>query len=149
MGTNTQPCSTPVCTTQLSYFFSDMTSAFIPSCRCLTKCTNLGGQPNFVKIFHIASRLTESKAFVKSIKTMYNGLCCSLHVSCNCLGVNTMSVVLLPLRKPHWDSERVSSAIDSTSLFKRILDKTLPAVDNNEIPLQFPQSLCHPFFSRL
>ena len=52
-----------------------------------------------------------------------------------------MSVVLLPLWKPHWDSERVSSAIDSTSLFKRTLDKTLPAVDNNEIPRQFPRFL--------
>ena len=118
-----------------------MTSAFITSCRCLTRFTNLGGQPTFVKIFHIASRLTESKAFVKSIKATYSGLCCFLHFSCNCLRVNAMSMVLLLLRKPHWDSERVSSAIDCTSLFKRILDKTLPAVDNNEIPRQFPQSL--------
>ena len=128
-----------------------MTSAFIPLCRCLTKFTNLGRQPNFVKIYHIASRLTESKAFVKSMKTMYNGLCCSLHFSCNCLKVNTMSVLLLPLWnviwKPHWDSEKSSSAVVSTSLFKRkiILGKILLAVDNNEIPCQFPQSLLSPF----
>ena len=56
-----------------------------------------------------------------------------------------MFVVLLPLWKPHWDSERIFSAIESTSLFKRILDKALPAVDNNEIPRQFSQSLLSPF----
>ena len=37
------------------------------------------------------SLLTRSNALMRSMKAMYNGICCSLHVSCSCRRETTMS----------------------------------------------------------
>ena len=64
------------------------------------------------------SLLTRSKTFVRSIKAMYNGICCSRHFSCSWrTGENhvhsstqyLIKALLCPLmtgsaRNPHWDS---------------------------------------------
>ena len=42
---------------------------------------NFGGQPIFGRIWKRPSLLTRSNAFVRSMKAIYRGICCSLHFS--------------------------------------------------------------------
>ncbi|XP_071499232.1 EGF-like repeat and discoidin I-like domain-containing protein 3 [Diadema antillarum] len=49
-------------------------------------------------------RLTRSKAFVRSVKAMYSGFCCSRHLSCSWRSEKIMSSVDRPALKPHCDS---------------------------------------------
>ena len=50
-----------------------------------------------------ASLLTRSNALVRLMKAMYKGICCFLHLSCNCQREKIMSIVDRPARKPHCD----------------------------------------------
>ena len=70
------------------------------------------GQPRRGMIFHSPSRLTVSKALVRSTKAAYRPMFCSLHFSCICLN----TVRLLDLN-PHWLSGVFSCAIIGMSLF--------------------------------
>ena len=62
------------------------------------------GQPIFGRIWKRPSLLTRSNAFVRSMKAIYMGICCSLHFSWGWRREKTMSIVDLPARKPHCDS---------------------------------------------
>ena len=88
----TQPCLTPFVTSKGSENSpSFYTRACMPSCR--TIAMNLGGQPNLAIIFQSPSRLTVSKALVRSTNVMYRSTfsfltsllklpCCEDHVYC-------------------------------------------------------------------
>ena len=56
------------------------------------------------RIWKRPSLLTRSNAFVRSLKAIYRGICCSLHFSWSSRREKTMSIVGLPARKPHCDS---------------------------------------------
>ena len=68
-----------------------------------------GGQPRRVRIFHSPSRLTVSKALVRSTKAAYRPMFYSLHFSCICLSTKIMSAVPLLDLNPHWLSSVFSS----------------------------------------
>ena len=55
---------------------------------------NFGVQPRRASIFHSLTRLTVSKALVRSMKTAYRPMFCSLHFSCICLSTKTMSIAI-------------------------------------------------------
>ena len=65
---------------------------------------SLGGQPIFGRTLKRPCLLTRSNALVRSIKDMYNGICCSMHFYCNCRREKTMSIVDRSARKPYCDS---------------------------------------------
>ena len=65
---------------------------------------NFGGQPIFGRIWKRLSLLTRLKAFVRSMKATYKGICCSLHFSWSWRREKTVSIVDLPAQKPHCDS---------------------------------------------
>ena len=66
------------------------------------------------------------KALVRSIKAMYNGICCSRHFSCS------------------WRTEKIISTVDLSALSPR--SKYLPTLLSSDIPLQLLQSLRSPLF---
>ena len=75
---------------------------------------NLGRQPRRARIFHSPSRLTVSKALVRSTKIM--------------------SLVPLLDLNPHWPSGVFSCAIIRMSLFSKTRAKILPAIDSRVMP---------------
>ena len=91
---------------------------------------NFGGQPRRARIFHSPSRLTVSKALVKSTKAAYRPTFCSLHFSCNCLSTKIMSGVPLLDINPHWLSGVLSCAIVGMSLFSKTQAKILSAMES-------------------
>ena len=89
---------------------------------------NFGGQPRRARIFHSPSRLTASKALVRSTKAAYRPMFCSLHLSCICLSMKIMSTVPLLDLNPHWLSGVFSCATVGMSPFSKTQAKTLPAM---------------------
>ena len=146
MGTNTQPCLTPFVTPNDSETSSPtLTFAIIPVCSASISVVNLSGQPYFLSSCHSPVLPTVSNALLKSTNTMYNGRSCSMHLSCNCRRPNIISTVLrLPLM-PQCVSGTTSGVMWVDSLLRRILAKTLPAIERRNIPLKFPQSVRSPF----
>ena len=109
VGAGMSPCFTPLSTDNCSDSWPlKLTWAFILRLSCLNWSTKLGGHPNLPKVFHGASRLTVSNALVRSTKTCYEGIRCSIHVSWGCLAVKIISTVPLPERKPHCASGMTS-----------------------------------------
>ena len=95
VGANTQPCLTPMLMSKASDELpSNLTVPRDPS-------WSFGGQPIRCKMSNRPSQLTMSKAFVRSIKAMKRGLCCSQHFSCSCLREKIISTVDRFGRKPH------------------------------------------------
>ena len=71
VGARTQPCLTPLVTGKASEdSLSSRTRAIMPSWIWRTIAMNVLGQPNFSMIFQSPSRLTVSKALVKSTKVV-------------------------------------------------------------------------------
>jgi len=137
-GTRTQPCLTPVLTAK----FFDIslpctTRALIPAWNSRKKLKKCGGHPNLRRTRHSKSRLTVSKAFVRSMKAIKRSRCCSLHFSWRSLATKIISVVLRARRKPHWDS----GTTVSTTYVRRRINITwasyLPATDRKEMPRLF------------
>ena len=127
VGARTQPCFTPLVIGNGSD--TSLFSLIWPcwsSCSWMTMLRNFCGQPSRFMISHSPFLLTVSNALVRSTKVMYSPLFCSLHFSCSCLRLNTISVVLLFALKPHWLSGIWSAAMDETSLFSNTLARILP-----------------------
>ena len=51
------------------------------SWKSLTSAVNLHGQPSVARMVHRASLLTVSKALVRSMKTEFKSICCSIYFS--------------------------------------------------------------------
>ena len=91
-------------------------------------------QPGLARIFHSPSGLTVSKALVRSTKTAYRPMFCSLHFSCICLSTKIMSTVPLLDLNPHSLSGMFSCAIVGKSLFSKTRAKILPAMESRVMP---------------
>ena len=89
------------------------------------------GQPRRAKIFHSPSRLTVSKALVRSVKAAYRPMFCALHFSCICLSTKIMPTVLL---LAHWLSDVFSCAVVRISLFSKTRAKISPAMESRAMP---------------
>ena len=128
VGAMTQPCLTPVLITNgadsepLHRIVEVMSS-----CRSLTMLMNFCGHPKRHSRHHRASRLTESKAFVRS--TTFH----SHHFSCSRRATKTMSVVPLVGLKPHCDSSKTASARGRIQL-RRIRASIFPAIERRYNP---------------
>ena len=63
-----------------------------------------GRQSRHTRIFHSPSRLTITKALVRSTekKAAYKPMFCSLYFSCMCLNMKIMFMVPLLDLNPHW-----------------------------------------------
>lgn len=87
-GSITHPCFTlwKVCLTAIIEDFADMW--LWRSLRILMYNSN---HPYFDSFVQIAWRFTESKALIRSMKTIYSGCFCSLHFSRNCPAMKIMS----------------------------------------------------------
>ena len=102
VGAKTQPCLTPMLMSNASDELpSNLTVPRDPSWKDLMKLRSFGGQPIRCKMSNRPSLLTMSKAFVRSIKAMKRGLCCSQHFSCSCLREKIISTIDQFGRKPH------------------------------------------------
>lgn len=98
-----------------------LTCAVIPSWELVRTETNLAGHSSFYRIFHKILLFITSKAFVKSIKTWYRFIFCSMHFFCNCL---TKKIVYhLP-----------AMLMMLLSLSSRILYNILPTPRRRDIP---------------
>ena len=87
---------------------------------------NVEGQQRRSRIPNSPSRLTVSKALVRSRKAAYRPMFCSLHFSCMCFSTKiTCSVPLLDLNI-HCLSCLFSSAFVGMSLFSKTRAKILP-----------------------
>ena len=80
---------------------------------------NLGGQPRRARIFFSLSRMTVSKALVRSMKAAYRPMFCFLHFFCIYLSTKIMSTVPPLALNPHWLSGVFSCAIVAVSLLSR------------------------------
>lgn len=123
-----------------------MTLALVPVWRAQRTDINVGGQPNFVRMLQSNVLYTESNALAKSTKIMYSGVSCSLHFTCNCLAIESTSMVLRSFRKPHCDSGGASLQICCSCLASINLVRTLPAVESREIPRLLPHMAVSAFF---
>ena len=110
--------------------------------------TNLLGRPYYLKSFQrvILSKL--SKAFPKSTKFMYRGLCHSTHCSTMILSVAMWSVQDLSFLNPACSFLSCLSRAPWI-LSSMIRHRTLLGMDNSIIPLQFLHSLWLPFLGSL
>ena len=108
----------------------------------------LFGIPYDPIIFHKVFLWTLSKAFLKSIKLMNNGMFHSILCSMIFLKVNIWSVHPRPFLKPACSSLSLVS-ITSSILARMILQKTLLGTDSNVTPLQLSQFCKSPFFGIL
>ena len=84
--------------------------------------------------FHSPSRLTVSKALVRSTKAAYRLMFCSLHFYCICLSTKIMSTVSLLDLNPHWLSGVFSCAIVWINLFSEMRAKIVPAMESRVMP---------------
>ena len=105
VGARTYPCLTPLRMSKgLEELPLNCTVPFMSVWKDSIMLCNFGGQPIFGRIWKRSSLLTRSNAFVRSMKAIYRGICCSLHFSWSWRREKTMSIVDLPARKPHCDS---------------------------------------------
>ena len=91
-GASTQPCLVPLAISKSpNTSLSSMTCPCMPLWKDCMILTNFSGQPIFLSTCQSPSLFTESKALVRSTKTMYRSRFCSLHFSCICLAAKIMS----------------------------------------------------------
>ena len=107
--------------------------AVMSSSRSLTMLMNFCGHAKRHSRHHRASRLKESKAFVRSAKAKCSCWCCSPHFSCSRRATKTMSVVPLVGLKPHCDSSKTASARGRIQL-RRIRASIFPAIERRYNP---------------
>ena len=72
---------------------------------------SLAGQNTLSRILSRPSLLTRSKAYVRSVKAIYNDIFCSLHFSCSCFS-EIMSMADISALKLHCDSEEVCKGLN-------------------------------------
>ena len=108
----------------------------------------LDGMPYLLIINHRLSLWTESNAFSKSMKLMYNADCHSIDYSMIFLNMKICSVVPLPGRKPACSCLSFNST-PIRILSITILPMTLLTTDSSVIPRQFLHSFRFPFFGSL
>ena len=127
----TQPCLTSLhIGNVLDMEPSNWTLAFMFSWNAIWTESSVSGQPNSLSILYKPDRLTASKALVRSMKTTYSGRDCPTLSSWCCISENSVSDIL---RKAHWLSGRILSAIWRT-LCKKRRAKTFP---------QYTKGRCH------
>ena len=82
VGARTRHCLTPL---RMSKGFEDLplncTVHFMFVWKDSIMVCNFGGQPIFGRIWKRSSLLTRSNAFMRSMKAICRGVCCSLHFS--------------------------------------------------------------------
>ena len=146
IGARTQPCLTPLRISNGSEKLPlNCAVPFLSVWKYTIMLCSLGGQPIFGRTLKRLSLLTRSNALVRSMKAMYNGICCSPHFSCNCRRETIMSIVDRSARKPYCDSGQIRSA----SFWRRISmtrANTLPTMLRREMPLKLLQSFLSPLF---
>ena len=99
VGARTQPCLTPLWISNGSEELPlNCTVPPVSVWKDSTMLCSLGGQPIFGRILNRPSRLTRSNAFVRSMKAMYKGVCCSLHFSCSYRSEVAIEVILLTVQ---------------------------------------------------
>jgi hypothetical protein len=92
-----------------------------------------------MRILYKASLLTESYAFLKSIKSWCTASLCS-HFFSSIWRIQNIWSVVDPLRRnPHWWSPIIFSAY-GINLQSRMLDKILYVVGKSDMPLHLLQS---------
>jgi len=105
-----QPCLTPICTWKpLKVSPLRVTQAFVTSWNSRKTETKWWEQSNLQSIWYSRGWFTVSNSFVRSTNARCRSQCCYPHFSCRNLAANIMRIVLLPLRKPDWDSSTVPS----------------------------------------
>ena len=138
---NSSGASTQRCLVPLAISKSPDTSPSSMTCPCMPlwkDCMiliNFSGQPIFLSTCQSPNLFTESKALVRSMKTMYRSRFCSLHFSCICLAAKIMSVVPRPARKPHWLSGMM--LLMPTWSLRRLSStraRIFPALESREMP---------------
>lgn len=125
-----------------------LTDSFLAPWEPLRTEINLSEYPSFFKIFHEVFLFTVSKTFIRSVKTSYGSIFCSIHFYCNCLKEMIMSAILLKYLKTHWVSGKNLSGILLRSLSSRTLGNTLPTTERRDI-LQSSQEPPLAHFSNL
>ena len=79
VGARTQPCFTPFTMGKGPDIIpSTWAVPCIFSCNHFIRSSKIGGHPTFLRILKSASRFTLSKAFVRSTKATWSGICCFL-----------------------------------------------------------------------
>ena len=82
VGARTEPCFTPLLTGKASEVAPlNHTVLCMLSWNDVTTANRCEGQPIFWRSLKSPLLLTKSKAFVKSMKARYRGICCSWHFS--------------------------------------------------------------------
>ena len=105
VGAKTHPCLTPLLMSKgLEELPLNCTVPFMFVWKDSIMFCNFGGKPIIGRIWKRPSLPTRLKAFVRSLKAMHRGICCSLHFPWSWRREKTMSIVDLPARKPHCDS---------------------------------------------
>ena len=105
IGARTQPCLTPLRILNGSEKLPlNCTVPFVSVWKYSIMLCSLGGQPIFGGTLNRPSLLTRSNALVRSMKAMYKGIWCSLHLSCNCRREKIISIVERLAQEPHCDS---------------------------------------------
>ena len=120
---------------------SESTCPVMTSWNWRIRLTNLVGHPSLDRITQMASLLTASRAFVRSMKTATGSIFCSMHFSCTWRTEKIMSVVLQFGRNPHWTSGRFSSEMLVMRGLRMTRARIFPATDRREMPGQLPQSV--------
>ena len=105
IGARTHPCLTPLWMSKgLEELPLNYTVPFMFVWKDLIMLCNSGRQPIFGRIWKRLSLLTRSNAFVRSIKAIYRGICCTLLFSWSWRREKTMSIFNLSVWKQHCDS---------------------------------------------
>ena len=113
---------------------SYLTVAFMLMWKDFTMLKMLGGQPIFYNIANSNSLLIRSKTLVKSMKAIYKGTVCSLHLSCSCRREKIMSVMKRSDLNHHCDSGYTLTA-NVCRRGRIIRVKVLPAIPSGEVSL--------------
>ena len=114
-GPSTQPCLTTLSRRKL-YFYSHTPSA--PECIFQIRLLIVLLTPSSISVFIRAPLSTESKAFTRSINTMYESFFSSPAVSTGFLNSQIAWRVLQPFLKPNWYWSSFIAVISSTLYFK-------------------------------
>lgn len=99
----------------------DLTEAIIPLWKDTITPSSL------LKTSQRASLETVSMALMRSMKVLNKSFSWSHAFFCSCLKLKIISTVLLPDKRPCWNSEKTESVKEELSQFQMILPRTFPA----------------------
>ena len=148
MGSAMHPCPTPHVTGKgIENSPPILTLPNTLSCSDFKIFVNFSVQPNFRKSSHRPDLLTMSKAFVRSIKTVYRFLCDFWFLCTSPAVASGKDHIVRSAINPHCASGMTSSATVFDSRENRFLGRIFQAMDFSSVmPRNSPQSDRSPFF---